>query len=85
MRDLRQPAQSSHSPRYSLLSGRFVSFSKEYSTSVRSTQPAKTQQDYLASRGCENENGGTGPPFLLLSVCNFLNQNLALSPDAAAF
>jgi hypothetical protein len=52
---------------------------------VRSTQPAKTQQDYLASRGCENENGGTGPPFLLLSVCNFLNQNLALSPDAAAY
>jgi len=32
-----------------------------------------------------HENGGTGPPFLLLSVCNFLNQNLALSPDAAAF
>jgi hypothetical protein len=31
------------------------------------------------------KNGGTEPPFLLLSVGNFLNRNLALSPDAAAY
>jgi hypothetical protein len=36
----------------------------------------------------QNKNGGPATRnrrFFLLSVCNFLNQNLALSPDAAAF
>ncbi|MFZ3217946.1 MAG: hypothetical protein WA192_17940, partial [Candidatus Acidiferrales bacterium] len=47
-----------------------------------STANSKTNSA-ASSRG--NRNGGPFEAAVLLSVCNFLNQNLALSPDAAAF